>query len=176
MTAEPAPQEPEYRARIARLARDYSPALHKYLLRRIRAAAVPDIAQEVFLRFVRVNALDRIRNPLGYLCTIASHVIREVRLRDEARPFIYDSIAAEAASESLENAEPADLAERIGLARDLEAAISRLPPTQRAVLLLVKHAGFSYEEVARETGLSPATVRVYLAEARAKVQLLLQGR
>jgi RNA polymerase sigma-70 factor (ECF subfamily) len=176
MTADPAPQGPEQRAHVARLASEYSPALHRYLLRRIRASAVPDIAQEVFLRFVRVSPLDRVRNPLGYLCAIASHVIREIRLRDEARPFIYDSHAAEAASELLENAAPEDVAERVALARDLEAAISQLPANQRAVLLLVKHAGFSYDEVAEQTGLTPATVRVYLAEARAKVQLLLQGQ
>lgn len=61
-----------------------------------------------------------------------------------------------------------------GLAlRDLDAALGRLPPEQREVLLLVALEEYSYAEVARMLGVPPGTVMSRLARAREKLRGLL---
>jgi RNA polymerase sigma-70 factor (ECF subfamily) len=63
-----------------------------------------------------------------------------------------------------------------GLAlRDLQAALERLPPEQRAVLLLVTLEELSYEETARVLGVPVGTVMSRLSRARDRLRRLLAG-
>jgi RNA polymerase sigma-70 factor (ECF subfamily) len=58
--------------------------------------------------------------------------------------------------------------------RDLEAAVSRLPPEQREVLLLVCLEEMTYEQVAVVLGVPVGTVMSRLHRARKRVRELLQ--
>lgn len=62
--------------------------LRRYLASRLRNAAAdfPDLVQEVFLRLLRVDQHETIRNPQAYLITIASHVLHQHALRQAANP------------------------------------------------------------------------------------------
>ncbi len=59
--------------------------------------------------------------------------------------------------------------------RDLDAAIRRLPPDQREVLLLVALEEMSYEEAAGSLGIPIGTVMSRLARAREKLRAMLSG-
>ena len=59
--------------------------------------------------------------------------------------------------------------------RDLDAAIRRLPPEQREVLLLVALEDLSYEETAGVLGIPIGTVMSRLARAREKLRAMLAG-
>ena len=59
--------------------------------------------------------------------------------------------------------------------RDLDAAIRRLPPDQREVLLLVALEEMSYEEAAGTLGIPIGTVMSRLARAREKLRGMLSG-
>ena len=59
--------------------------------------------------------------------------------------------------------------------RDLAAAIGRLPPEQREVLLLVALEDMSYEEAAGTLGIPIGTVMSRLARARDKLRSMLSG-
>ena len=59
--------------------------------------------------------------------------------------------------------------------RDLDAAIRRLPPEQREVLLLVALEEMSYEEAAGTLGIPIGTVMSRLARAREKLRTMLSG-
>lgn len=59
--------------------------------------------------------------------------------------------------------------------RDLAAALNRLPPEQREVLLLVTLEELSYEEVASIMGTPVGTVMSRLSRARDRLRLLLEG-
>jgi len=48
----------------------------------------------------------------------------------------------------------------------LNAAIDKLPPSQKTVILLRDYEGYSYLEIAEITGLSEAQVKVYIFRAR----------
>ena len=64
--------------------------------------------------------------------------------------------------------------------RDLQLAISRLPPDQREVLLLVSIEGLRYQDVAGILGVPEGTVMSKLSRARQKVrnemQIIKPGR
>ena len=59
--------------------------------------------------------------------------------------------------------------------RDLDAAIRRLPPEQREVLLLVALEEMSYEEAAATLGIPIGTVMSRLARAREKLRAMMAG-
>jgi RNA polymerase sigma-70 factor (ECF subfamily) len=59
--------------------------------------------------------------------------------------------------------------------RDLDAAIRRLPPDQREVLLLVALEEMSYDEAAGTLGVPIGTVMSRLARAREKLRAMLSG-
>jgi RNA polymerase sigma-70 factor (ECF subfamily) len=73
----------------------------------------------------------------------------------------------------------ADRVDHIGATDDrlrLQAALDRLPPEQRAVVLAVDLAGFSYEEVAAVLGVAPGTVGSRLNRARGALRAELRHR
>lgn len=173
------PKAPNAVSRLAALAfRKYAPELHRYIERRVRASvSAPDLTQEIFERFLQVKDGDAVRNPQAYLYGIASHVVREALFREDRSLVTFDSETVDAAGSSLANALPDDLAERLALQEELNRALAELPAMHRAVLLLVKRDGLSYEEVARRTRLSPSTVNSYVFEARARMKgILKDGR
>ena len=59
--------------------------------------------------------------------------------------------------------------------RAVESAISRLPPSQRAVLTLRDVEGLETEEICRALGITPANQRVLLHRARTRVRAALEA-
>ena len=67
---------------VAAMAARYGSRLRRFLAVHLRNADdVPDLAQEVFLRLLRVEGYESIRSPEAYLFTIASHVIHQHAVR-----------------------------------------------------------------------------------------------
>ena len=60
-------------------------------------------------------------------------------------------------------------------ARDMHAALARLPEEQRAVILLVGLEQFSYAEAAQVLGVPAGTVMSRLARARERMRQMLAG-
>jgi RNA polymerase sigma factor (sigma-70 family) len=170
-------------SRLASIAfREYAPRLHAYLMRRMHASAdVPDLAMEVYERFLRVKRIDAVENPRAYLFRIASHVVGDARRLEAQNPVAYDSVAVESAANNPELATSDPIAERLDFAQELREvyrAIENLPAMHQAVLLLAVRDGLSHKEVAQRTGLTVSTVKLYVCEARARLRTLLnrQGR
>jgi RNA polymerase sigma factor (sigma-70 family) len=163
--------------RVAQAFRKYAPELHRYIVRRLRREAdAADLTQEIFERFIRRGRDEMVDNPQAYLFAIASNVISDKYVREDRSLVVFDSGAVDQLTEELAHSRPDTLAEETDAALDLEYALSKLSPSHRAVLLLIKRDGLSYEEAARRLGLTTATVTMYLFEARAKVKMLLKRR
>jgi DNA-directed RNA polymerase specialized sigma24 family protein len=63
---------------IERLFAEQYAALVGFFYRRTRSKAdAPDLAQEVYLRMLRVKDLDSIQSPQSYLFTVASNLLKE---------------------------------------------------------------------------------------------------
>jgi RNA polymerase sigma-70 factor (ECF subfamily) len=89
---------------------------------------------------------------------------REVRKED-----------SDAAQERLGSDEPVRRAEaRLALA-EVRRAVERLPPDQRATLMLVTVEGLSYKEAAEAAGVPVGTIMSRLARARIALQQMLSA-
>ena len=156
--------------------RDYDRQLHRYLIRRMPSRQdAEDLAQEVYLRLLRIDSTKRVHKPLAYIYGIASHVVADYRsdTRHE-QTFICDS--DDDAQEDGPESPIDDLTDRLNLQQQLERALTRLPRTQAEVLLAHKHRGLSYEEVAAELGLSIHTVEKYVTQAKARIRTMTWER
>jgi RNA polymerase sigma-19 factor, ECF subfamily len=166
-------------ARLATSAfREYSPELHRYLLRRVHHLEdADDLAQEVFARLLRVRDAELVRKPLAYLLGIAMHVVREFRQRKDNDRVVFDSVVSEELCEQASDGVVArDPADDLEISNRLDRALALLPPTHQLVLLLVKRDGLSHTEAARTAGLSVHTIEKYVVEARARLRLMLEER
>ncbi len=172
-----ADSESTARSRIARFAgqtfRKYGAELHRYLVRRLRRPQdADDLAQEVFLRLLRLKDTDFVQKPQSYLYGIASHVVHEFRMRaeQEHERMTFDSEMLETAAERRSQLQLDDPGERLDVQRRLDRALEHLPAMHRVVLLLLKRDGMSYEEAAKATQLSVHTVEKYLFQAKAMIK------
>jgi RNA polymerase sigma factor (sigma-70 family) len=151
---------------VAGMAARYGGRLRRFLrLNLANASDVPDLAQEVFMRLLRVPNHEDIRSPEAYLFTVASHVVQQ-----HAQKQVRVSESLEILQESTDPpiASPDDptlqteLQERLG---QLERILDELPPRVAMALVMHRLAGYSIEEIARELGVAQITVKKYLARA-----------
>ena len=133
---------------------------------------IDDLAQEVFLRLLRYSDDIAVDNPQGYLFRIAANVANEWRERSRVRKPHDDSWLEELQIESGDEPENAFAKTRAN--EYVQAAVDRLPPRQREVLLLHVNEGLTYKQIAQQRGL---TYRIVLRDlTRAYSALRMQLR
>ena len=151
---------------VATIAARYGSRLRRFLAVRLRNADdVPDLAQEVFLRLLRVEGYESIRSPEAYLFTIASHVIHQHAVRRSIESVSVDT--AEVFSQLRTSAcdDPSDQAAHAQQIEELERILAHLPVRVATALVLHRIAGYSVQEVGDEIGVSRETAKKYLARA-----------
>jgi RNA polymerase sigma-70 factor (ECF subfamily) len=118
-----------------------------------------DLTQEVFLRLYR-RPLSRPDNVTGWLYRVAMNAGYNA-LRSENRRF-----RRERASAPEVEVAPSTEAEVTGRerSRQVRAALATLPP-RSAQLLVMRHMGFSYRELAEIVGVAPGSVGTLLNRA-----------
>jgi RNA polymerase sigma factor (sigma-70 family) len=153
----------------------HAPAVHRYIARRLGPDAADDLVAETFLvAFRKRGHYDGVHaDARPWLYGIATRLIGRHR-REEVR--FFRAIARTGVDPA---AEPvADrVADRVAAqaaSRELAAALARLSPAQRDVLLLVA-SGLGYEEAARALDVPAGTVSSRLVRARRKVRDALGG-
>jgi RNA polymerase sigma-70 factor, ECF subfamily len=133
------------------------------------AEETKEAVQETFLRLFRHLArYDETRDFFGWLFRITVNVCRDLEARRRRRRIF---APMDDAHEMASAAMPADdaLAQRDDLAL-LRRAIDALPPKEKLALVLRDVEELSTEEVAAILGSRPATVRVQISKARAKLR------
>lgn len=150
---------------VAELAARHGRRLSRFLAARLRNAAdIADLAQEVYLRLLRVERHDQIRNPEAYLLTIAGHVVQQHALAIAASPETVDNmdeLIGERMSEETDPAAALHLEQRLAA---LDRTLSRLSPKARAVFVLQRRDGCTVDEIASRLGISRSMVKKYLAK------------
>ena len=156
---------------VSSLATRYGERLRIFLSRRLRNDAdAPDLAQEVFLRLMRIQHHETIRSPEAYLFTVASHVLHQHTLKQSATPPFLDISELFSELDLTSGDDPAskaDLAQRI---ERLERSLKELPPKLSTTLMLHRFAGFSIEEIGQHLGVARPTAKKYLARALTHVR------
>lgn len=147
----------------------YGAAIHGFLRRFVRGAAAEDLAQHTFLRIHEArDAFDARRSFRKWAFTIARRVAVNWLERHGTR-------GGEDRVPELVDAGPSP--EERTIARDetraVERALARLDSRDVEVILLAKHDGLSYQEIAEITGCSAdaAKMRVHRALRRLAEQL-----
>jgi RNA polymerase sigma-70 factor, ECF subfamily len=139
-----------------------------------------DISQEAFARaYTSLSAFKGEATFTTWLHRIVVNLaIDSVRRKQRARIATYDDtrIVPEERDAGLTSLEdPATELETKQVRALLAHGIARLPPAQRAVLVLREIEGMSYEEISRAVGCTLGTVMSRLFYARRRLQQVLKG-
>jgi RNA polymerase sigma-19 factor, ECF subfamily len=158
----------EKKSFVAVVAAQYGRRLKRFLSVRLRNVHdVPDLAQEVFLRLLRVSEHESIRNPEAYLFTVAGHVLQQHTLRHAVESSFVDITDAVSELTCPEGEDPTTRGDNAQRIEQLEGMLSELPPRVAAALVLHRVAGYTVQEVADQLGVARETAKKYLARAAA---------
>jgi RNA polymerase sigma-70 factor (ECF subfamily) len=150
---------------VEKLFAEHRRALQQYFYRRIRTKSdAPDLAQEVYVRMLRVSDTDAIRNPQFYLYTVASNLVKEHALfehRQAGRIDIEEAGVQQRLGELPSVDAELDAEEEIA---GLRAALEQLPARWRTAVILQYRYGLTYEQIADRLGVSSSMVKKYLAQ------------
>jgi RNA polymerase sigma-70 factor (ECF subfamily) len=153
---------------VERLFAEHRNALQAFFYRRLKTKHdAADLVQEVYLRILRVKDADAIRNPEGYLYTVASNLVHERYVLDQRNPtpvdldhpFVESELGRPGGFEEL-----FDMDIRVVRLREV---LAQLPPKCQATVHLKYQHGLSYQEIAERLGVSPHMVQKYLGMALA---------
>ena len=151
---------------VERLFAEHRGALQSFFRRRIRSKAdAADMAQEVYLRMLRISNQAAIRDPVPYLYTVANNLVKEHAVLDRRQASGID-IEQVATHEQLETL-PAfdgelDAAQRVAR---LQVVLEQLRPRWQAAVELRFTHGLSYREIALRLGVSRQMAKKYVAQA-----------
>ena len=125
-----------------------------------------DLAQEVYLRLLRVDRLDLIRRPRShYLLRIAANVLHEWRLKARWTQQMDCTLEEVPSDDNLEHHTASMLrGER------LWAEVNHLPMAPRIALILHTRDELSYEQIAIKMNVTPRMVKRYLLSAFARLR------
>jgi RNA polymerase sigma factor (sigma-70 family) len=130
---------------VSSIALRYGDRLRCYLSQRLQNVAdAPDLAQEVFLRLMRVEHHETIGSPEAYLFTVASHVLHQHALRQSRVP---KSVNIADLFSELQLTSGDDPAARLATDQrieNLQKAMQELPPKIAITLWLSRYAGLSW--------------------------------
>jgi RNA polymerase sigma-70 factor (ECF subfamily) len=151
---------------VARLFAQHGGALRAFLYRRVRRHPdAAELAQEVYLRMLRIADMETIRNPEAYLYTVASNLAKEHARhtrKDGAALDVDDPVVQEQLAELPNLAVELDDEQRIARLRQV---LQQLPPKSHAAVVMQYWHGLSYEEIAQRLGISTHMVKKYLSQA-----------
>ena len=154
------------KALIERLFAEHGTTLQAFFRRRVRAAHdAPDLAQEVYVRMLRISDTDAIRNPELYLYTVANNLVKENAVSEKRRA-AWDNVDDIAIQEQLAELPQFDGEIDTNLrVRRLREVLAQLPTKCRATVLLQYGHDLSYDQIGARLGISSHMVKKYLAQA-----------
>lgn len=124
------------------------------------AALADDVAQEAFVRLYERGSMPQA--PSAWLVSVAHNLVRDEHRRTERRRRLL-AIWQEPVSPAPEPESQLLLGER---AMEVRRVLATLSPRHRQLLLL-RHGGHSYDEIARALGVAPGSVGTLLVRATA---------
>ncbi len=160
------------------IVRNYQRRVYGVALRMTRRHEVADdIAQETFVRaYTKLHRFEQGRPLAPWLTRIAANLSINYLTRAARRE---QPIGDEATSSGLPAAKSEDTDPQRSLlssefARALDEAVEKLPPEQKAVLVLRVHEEMRYDDIAESLDISMGTVMSRLFRARAKLKVMLK--
>jgi RNA polymerase sigma factor (sigma-70 family) len=148
---------------MERLFSEHRGGLQDFFRRRVKVDA-QDLAQEVYVRILRLKDTQAIRNPELYLYTVANNLVKEHAVVE--RRLNTSDVDDTAIQQQLAELPPFDDDfDTDELVKRLRVVLAELPPKCRAAVVLQYRYGLSYEEIGGKLGVSTNMVKKYLAQA-----------
>jgi RNA polymerase sigma-70 factor, ECF subfamily len=149
----------------------YNGPLYSFILRMVRQPAVAEeLVQETFVRAYR--AAPRYKS-ISSVSTWLFAIAARLSMNEAARAHHSHEEEGEAPEVPGETPGPLEELERKALGRAIEAALARLPPQQRAAVVLARFEEMSYREISSVLGVSEGAVDGLLQRARQTLCVLL---
>jgi RNA polymerase sigma factor (sigma-70 family) len=160
---------------VTELEKSHGSALRRYLAVRMRNAAadVQDLVQEVFLRLLRLDDHEAIRNSQAYLYTVASHVLHQHALRRAAGEMA--AVTDFALEIGRSDSDPALQLELEQEFEQLGERLQQISPKAYATFMLHRCHGLSLQEVSEKIGASYSMTKKYLARALNYIETELEA-
>jgi RNA polymerase sigma-70 factor (ECF subfamily) len=161
---------------VSELEKSHGSALRRYLAARMRNAAAdaPDLVQEVYLRLLRLDNHEAIRNSQAYLYTVASHVLHQHALRRAGT-----GEAAAVADFALElgrsDSDPALQVEVEQQFEQLGVRLKEISPKAYATFILHRCHGLPLQEISEKIGASYSMTKKYLGKALRFIEAELEA-
>jgi RNA polymerase sigma factor (sigma-70 family) len=153
---------------VERMFRAQKDALWRYLVRRVRRRSdAEELAQEVYLRLLRVADANALRNPEAYLYAISANLLKEHAMQQSISRncvALEDAGFPEMLSEAVCYPDLVDKAQRTERLREV---LRQLPAKCQAAVIMRHWHGLSYEEIAQKLEISVNMVKKYLVHALA---------
>lgn len=125
-----------------------------------------DLVQDVFIRVLSADdaaaRLDAVREPKGYLATIARRLVIDHFRRARLERAWLQALAEQPEAETISEESRAILLETLC---ELDAMLAGLGPKVRQAFLLAQLDGLPYKEIARRLDISLISVNRYIAKA-----------
>lgn len=157
---------PSQQDELDHLFKSEAPALHRYFRRRTNDNdAAADLVQDAFLSMA-TRPQDGIANPAAYLQRIARNLLAD-RFRNRRHSAYDDAIPLEECDVVVP-----PLQEEISRYRQ---AIDGLSDKTKAIFLLQRIEGLTYDQISRQVGVSVSTVEYHMMRALAHIDRVLEG-
>jgi RNA polymerase sigma-70 factor (ECF subfamily) len=157
------------------LIRAHQPMIHSLTFRMTGSLAdSKDLAQETFIRaYQQLDSYQGTSKFSSWLYRIAVNACLDWRKREQRRGQILTrwSESNVALHDGAETAPDLD-----ELSRQVQSALMKLPPKQRAAIVLTVYGGHTHAEAAKMLGCSETTVSWRIFSARRKLKQLLGGK
>lgn len=160
--------------RIEQLFRDRHRFLYAFFLRHTRSAPdAAELAQEVYLRMLRIQDYEAIREPEHYLLTVAKNLLWEHAAAARQQRGSGNIHAEDPVCEDELAVSPAFGVQLDGEKRveRLRKVLAELPAKAQATMVLHYWHGQSYEEIAEQLGVSTHMVKKYVTQSLAHCRL-----
>ena len=151
---------------IERLFAEHGARLRAFLGRRVRRQEdIAELAQDVYLRMLRISDFEKVRDPQRYMYTVAGNLIKEHAVRERIAQQaldVDDPLIQEQFAEVPAFGADIDAEQRI---KRLREVLRQLPPKCHAAVVMAHWHGMSYEAIAARLDVSPHMVKKYLSQA-----------
>lgn len=143
-----------------------APRLRAYLRRMTGSSEMADdVLQDAYVRYLGADVPEGMTEgqTLSYLYTTATRLVYDRWRRERTERRWEETVVMDDVQEP----------ERIGLRRDVEEALDRLAPRDRALLWLAYAEGRAHREIAKIMDVKELSVRVMLFRARKRLAAIL---
>lgn len=147
--------------------------LMRFLRRRVRSIDAHDLAQDVYCGLLRLERKEFVRDPMAYVYTVAANTVRAHRERLRQQTNALKQYADELSLRGPHVSEEHNL-DAVLTGRRIRAVLDELSPSCRAIVILHRRDGMTYQEISELLGVSTALVKKWLSASLRRCSNRLQ--